>query len=66
YRGRIGIHELLMGTDEMKHLIQQKASMNFIREQAIEDGMRSLKQDGIDKVFQGHTNLLEVRKVCIK
>jgi len=66
YRGRIGIHELLMGTDEMKHLIQQKASMNFIREQAIEDGMRSLKQDGIDKVFQGHTDLLEVRKVCIK
>ena len=66
YRGRMGIHELLMGTDEMKRLIQQKASMDFIREQALEDGMRTLKQDGIEKVFFGHTDLREVRKVCIK
>jgi type II secretory ATPase GspE/PulE/Tfp pilus assembly ATPase PilB-like protein len=66
YRGRTGIHELLMGTDEMKRLIQQKSSMDFIREQAIEDGMRTLKQDGIDKIFAGHTDLREVRKVCIK
>jgi type II secretory ATPase GspE/PulE/Tfp pilus assembly ATPase PilB-like protein len=66
YRGRMGIHELLMGTDEMKRLIQQKASMDFIREQALEDGMRTLKQDGIEKVFAGHTDLREVRKVCIK
>jgi type II secretory ATPase GspE/PulE/Tfp pilus assembly ATPase PilB-like protein len=66
YRGRMGIHELLMGTDEMKRLIQQKSSMDFIREQALEDGMRTLKQDGIEKVFAGHTDLREVRKVCIK
>lgn len=66
YRGRMGIHELLMGTDEMKKLIQNKAHMEFIREQAVEDGMRTLKQDGIEKVFAGHTDLKEVRKVCIK
>jgi type II secretory ATPase GspE/PulE/Tfp pilus assembly ATPase PilB-like protein len=50
----------------MKKLIQTKAEMKIIREQAINDGMTTLKQDGIAKIFQGHCDLLEVRKVCIK
>jgi type II secretory ATPase GspE/PulE/Tfp pilus assembly ATPase PilB-like protein len=62
----MGIHELLMGTDEMKKLIQEKATMETIRGQAIKDGMTTLKQDGIEKIFAGHTDLLQVRKVCIK
>jgi type II secretory ATPase GspE/PulE/Tfp pilus assembly ATPase PilB-like protein/putative methionine-R-sulfoxide reductase with GAF domain len=66
YRGRMGIHELFMGTDDMKKLIQTKAEMEKIRGQAIFDGMTTLKQDGIEKIFQGHCDLLEVRKVCIK
>jgi type II secretory ATPase GspE/PulE/Tfp pilus assembly ATPase PilB-like protein len=66
YRGRMGIHELLMGTDPMKKLIQEKATMETIREQAIADGMTTLKQDGIEKIFAGNTDLLQVRKVCIK
>jgi type II secretory ATPase GspE/PulE/Tfp pilus assembly ATPase PilB-like protein/putative methionine-R-sulfoxide reductase with GAF domain len=66
YRGRMGIHELLMGTDEMKKLIQTKAEMEKLREQALNDGMTTLKQDGIEKIFQGYCDLLEVRKVCIK
>ncbi len=66
YRGRMGLHELLMGTDEMKKLIQLKAKMEDIRDQALKDGMTTLKQDGIEKVFAGHTDLLQVRKVCIK
>ena len=66
YRGRMGIHELLMGTDDMKKLIQTKAEMAKIRGKAISDGMTTLKQDGIEKIFQGHCDLLEVRKVCIK
>ena len=66
YRGRMGIHELLMGTDEMKKLIQVKAKMEDIRDQAIKDGMTTLKQDGVEKVFAGSTDLLQVRKVCIK
>jgi type II secretory ATPase GspE/PulE/Tfp pilus assembly ATPase PilB-like protein/GAF domain-containing protein len=66
YAGRMGIHELLMGTDPMKRLIQGKAKMEDIRQQAISDGMTTLKQDGIEKVLQGHTDLLQVRKVCIK
>jgi type II secretory ATPase GspE/PulE/Tfp pilus assembly ATPase PilB-like protein len=66
YAGRMGIHELLLGTDTMKKLIQGKAKMEDIRTQAIKDGMTTLKQDGIEKVFGGLTDLLQVRKVCIK
>lgn len=66
YRGRMGIHELLMGTDEQKKLIQSNAKMEELRNQAIKDGMTTLKQDGIEKIFSGHCDLLQVRKVCIK
>ncbi len=66
YAGRMGIHELLIGTDPMKKLVQLAKPMEEIRAQAEKDGMRSLLQDGISKVFQGHTDLLQVRKVCIK
>jgi type II secretory ATPase GspE/PulE/Tfp pilus assembly ATPase PilB-like protein len=66
YKGRMGIHELLMGTDVMKKLIQTKAPMEQLRGQAIADGMTTLKQDGIEKIFDGYCDLLEVRKVCIK
>ncbi len=66
YRGRIGIHEVLDGTDKLKGLVKRKADADIIREQAMQDGMTTLKQDGILKVFQGLTDLLEVRRVCIK
>ncbi|MBW1995837.1 MAG: type II/IV secretion system protein, partial [Deltaproteobacteria bacterium] len=66
YRGRMGIHELLMGTDEIKRLIQSSARMEEIREQAIKDGMTTLKQDGIEKILAGYCDLIQVRKVCIR
>ncbi|MDY6790566.1 MAG: GspE/PulE family protein [Thermodesulfobacteriota bacterium] len=66
YSGRMALHELLMGTDEMKKLIQEKAKMEKIRNQAILDEMTTLKQDGIEKIFAGHSDLLQVRRVCIK
>jgi type II secretory ATPase GspE/PulE/Tfp pilus assembly ATPase PilB-like protein len=66
YRGRTGIHELLVGTDDMKTLIQSRAKMEDLRKQAIKDGMATLMQDGIRKVFNGETDLIQVRKVCIK
>lgn len=66
YSGRMGLHELLMGTDKVKKLIQQKAKIEEIRNQAIKDGMTTLKQDGVGKIFDGYTDLLQVRKVCIK
>jgi len=66
YKGRLGMHELLEGTDEMKTLIKRKSEIEVIRRQAIADGMTTLKQDGILKCFQGITDLREVRRVCIK
>lgn len=66
YRGRMGIHELLMGTDEIKSLIQTNARTVEIKDQAIKTDMKTLKQDGIAKIFDGHCDLIRVRKVCIK
>ena len=66
YRGRMGLHELLLGTDDMKRLIQNNAKMEELQSQAIKDGMTTLKQDGIAKIFEGFCDLPEVRKVCIK
>ncbi|UCD32459.1 MAG: type II/IV secretion system protein, partial [Desulfobacterales bacterium] len=66
YAGRMGLHELLMGTDTMKKLIQTSANMEVLRDQAIKEGMTTLKQDGIAKVFSGNCDLFEVRKVTIK
>ncbi|MDY6972638.1 MAG: ATPase, T2SS/T4P/T4SS family [Thermodesulfobacteriota bacterium] len=65
YRGRLGIHELMEGTPETKRLIKKQASTDLLLEQAIKDGMTTLKQDGIMKVFQGLTDMSEVRRVCI-
>jgi type II secretory ATPase GspE/PulE/Tfp pilus assembly ATPase PilB-like protein len=65
YSGRMGLHELLMGTDEMKKKIQLSEPMEVIRNQAIKDGMTTLKQDGVEKVFGGNVDLFMVRKVCI-
>ena len=66
YKGRLGLHELLEGTDAIKTLVKRKAEIESIRTQAIKDGMTTLKQDGILKCFQGLTDLKEVHKVCIK
>ncbi|MDO9307713.1 MAG: GspE/PulE family protein, partial [Deltaproteobacteria bacterium] len=66
YKGRLGLHELLEGTDAIKSLIKRKSEIEAIRRQAIMDGMTTLKQDGILKCLEGLTDLKEVRKVCIK
>jgi len=66
YKGRLGLHEVLECSDEMKALIKKKAEVAQIRELAISQGMTTLKQDGIMKMFQGKTDLQEVRRVCIK
>lgn len=66
YKGRTALVEILDGTDEMKSLIQGKARMEELRNQAVKDGMTTLLQDGIRKVFLGVTDIQQVRKVCIK
>jgi type II secretory ATPase GspE/PulE/Tfp pilus assembly ATPase PilB-like protein len=65
YKGRLGIFEMLEGTPEIKRMIKKpETTTEEIVEQAMKDGMRTLKQDGIFKVFQGFTDLSEVRRVC--
>jgi type II secretory ATPase GspE/PulE/Tfp pilus assembly ATPase PilB-like protein len=66
YLGRCGIHELLMGTNEMKKLIQQASPMEEIRAQAVKDGMTTLRQDGVLKIFDGLLDIIHVRKVTIQ
>jgi type II secretory ATPase GspE/PulE/Tfp pilus assembly ATPase PilB-like protein len=66
YKGRMGIHELLVGTDEMKRRIQKRDSVEEMRKQAQRDGMTTLLQDGIQKVLKGATDFKQVRAVCIK
>jgi type II secretory ATPase GspE/PulE/Tfp pilus assembly ATPase PilB-like protein len=66
YKGRIGIHELLVGTDEEKRLIQKHATIEDMRNLAISQGMTTLLQDGILKSIQGVTDFKQVRRVCIK
>lgn len=66
YRGRMGIHEMLRGTDEIKRMVQTRKPVAEIRAAATADGMTSLKQDGIEKVFAGKTDIRQIRMVCIK
>ncbi len=66
YKGRVGLHELLMGTDLIKKNIQEHARVAEMLATALETGMRTLKQDGIEKVLLGITDIHQVRAVCIK
>jgi type II secretory ATPase GspE/PulE/Tfp pilus assembly ATPase PilB-like protein len=66
YKGRVGIHEFLVGTDEVKRLIQKHATVEEMRNMAITQGMTTLLQDGILKAIQGITDFTQVRRVCIK
>jgi len=66
YRGRLGIHEMLECNEGMKNLIKKRPETEEIRCLAIADGMTSLKQDGIMKVFQQLTDIHEIRRICIK
>jgi type II secretory ATPase GspE/PulE/Tfp pilus assembly ATPase PilB-like protein len=65
YKGRIAVHELLINSDITKSLIQRQATVDEVREAAIEDGMSLLFQDGIHKVLDGLTDFDQVRRVCI-
>jgi type II secretory ATPase GspE/PulE/Tfp pilus assembly ATPase PilB-like protein len=66
YKGRMGIHELLVASDEIKRQIQRRETVENMRKQAVQDGMTTLLQDGIEKVLAGHTDFKQVRAVCIK
>jgi type II secretory ATPase GspE/PulE/Tfp pilus assembly ATPase PilB-like protein len=66
FSGRVGLHELMTATDALKKNIQEGARVAEMLVTALGDGMRTLKQDGIEKVLQGITDIHQVRVVCIK
>jgi type II secretory ATPase GspE/PulE/Tfp pilus assembly ATPase PilB-like protein len=66
FRGRLAIHELLASDDSFKELIQKKCPVEEIREHAMKQGMFTLKQDGIQKVLRGDTDLKQVKAACIR
>ncbi len=66
YRGRIAIIELMLVSAKIRELIFEKASTELIRETAINEGMRTLYMDGIDKAMNGVTTFEEVYRVAKK
>lgn len=63
YRGRVGLYELLMLSDEVRHLITSGADANVIRKQAVQEGMLTLREDALEKLRNGVTTPEEVVRV---
>jgi type II secretory ATPase GspE/PulE/Tfp pilus assembly ATPase PilB-like protein len=66
FKGRCGLHELLIASDRLKKAIQEHARVAEMLAICLEEGMRTLKQDGMEKCLMGVTHIKEVRSVCIK
>ncbi|MFH1458500.1 MAG: ATPase, T2SS/T4P/T4SS family [Candidatus Omnitrophota bacterium] len=63
YRGRTGIYEVLVVTEPIRELILSRASSQQIKQKAVTQGMRTLRQDGLRKVFMGLTTFNELVRV---
>jgi type II secretory ATPase GspE/PulE/Tfp pilus assembly ATPase PilB-like protein len=66
YKGRMGIHELLVATDDVKRLIHSRAPVSEILTVAVTLGMTTLVQDGIMKTLQGWTDYKQVQAVAMR
>nr|MDQ3371655.1 Flp pilus assembly complex ATPase component TadA [Actinomycetota bacterium] len=63
YKGRIGLYEVMTVTEEIRALVVERVSADVIRALAVEQGMRVLREDGLDKVRAGTTSIEEVARV---
>jgi type IV pilus assembly protein PilB len=63
YRGRIGLYEVMMVTEEIRSLIVRQASSADVTRVAVAQGMRTLREDGLLKARQGLTSLAEIARV---
>jgi len=63
YRGRMGIHELLVVDEDVRSLVMQNADASLLKKKAIERGMQTLREDGAQKVLAGNTSIDEVMRV---
>ena len=66
FRGRVGLHELLVGSDDVRGAIHTRAKTHELLSLAMMEGMTTLFQDGVLKVLQGHTTLKQVRTVAMR
>ena len=66
YKGRIGLHELLVVTEDLAHLIHERATKADLLRVALAQGMTTLMQDGIAKVLQGWTDYSQVKTVTMR
>ena len=66
YKGRLGLHELFVVTEEARNLLRQRASHADLLHTALTQGMTTLMQDGIAKVLQGWTDLTQVRMATMR
>jgi type IV pilus assembly protein PilB len=65
YRGRTGVHEVMLRTEEIERLISERRSSEDISRVAQDQGMRVLRQDGIDKILAGVTSIEEIMRVIV-
>ncbi len=65
YKGRTGLHEVLLASREIKEMVAKKAAAGEVREMGMSQGMRTLMQDGVAKIFQGICDLKQVRAVAL-
>ena len=63
YKGRVGLYELLLMSDAIRHHIANDADANVIRDQAIAEGMQTLREDALEKLKAGLTTPEEVVRV---
>ena len=63
YSGLIAVHELMTNSPEIKRAIKQSSGVEEITRLAMQQGIRNIRMDGIQKIFQGMTDLLQVNKV---
>jgi general secretion pathway protein E len=63
YRGRTGIYELLIVSEAMRHKVTSGADAGVLKVQAVKEGMRSLRDDGLRKVLEGFSTFDEVMRV---
>ncbi|HJV27533.1 MAG TPA: GspE/PulE family protein [Aromatoleum sp.] len=66
YRGRVGLHELMIASPEVKRLVQERARVSQLLSLALAEGLRTLRQDGIEKVLAGITDIDQIRRVCVR
>lgn len=63
YKGRLGLYELLLISDDLRHVIGSGGDANAIRKQAIKEGLRTLRKDAMEKLYQGITTPEEIVRV---